>query len=103
MHPQLPVVLILSAVWGVSVAVFMEYTELGDFLSKKLTWFMTALGSGGVLLLLLLVTDSNGHLAWWYIPAAFGVSSIGPSFRGLWQHKNIFMDWIRDARHDTTT
>ena len=101
MHTQLPLVLFLAFAWGVAVASFMEFTELGDFLSQRLTWFMTALGSGGVLLLLLLVIDSEGRIMWWYLPAVFGVASLGPSFRGIFKHKETFMEWIRDARNTT--
>lgn len=100
MHAQLPLVLVLAFAWGLAVASFMQYTEIGRFLSTHLTWFMTALGSGGNLLLLLLVME-DWRVHWLYIPAVFFVSSVGPSFRGIWLHKAKIMEFINDARDAT--
>lgn len=99
-NTMLPFVLLAAAVWGLCVAAFMQYTRLGEFLSLRLTWFMTALGCGVDLLLLLLVQDEMGRVFWWQIIAVFGVSSIGPSLRGILLHKNYFgelMDGARDT------
>lgn len=95
---MLPFVLLAAFAWGVCVATFMQYTRLGLFLSLRLTWFMTALGCGVDLLLLLLVMDASGHIAWWHIVAVFGVSSIAPSLRGLLLHRNYFGEWMDGAR-----
>lgn len=85
-------------VWGILVAVFMQFTKLGRFLSVHQTWFMTALGCGGNLLLLLLLMDGAGRVAWWHVVALFGVSSVGPSVRGLLQHRDYFGEIIDAAR-----
>lgn len=98
MHPQFPLVLVLAFAWGICVASFMQYTVIGKFMAQEMTWFMTALGSGGVLLLLLLVMERDGQIMWWYVPAAYFVSSLGPSFRGIWLHKEKIMEWLDDAR-----
>lgn len=91
---------LLSAfVWGLAVAAFMQFTALGDFLSRRLTWFMTALGCGGDLLLLLLVAEA-GRVGWLEVVAVFFLSSFGPSLRGILQHQDYFkavMDGARDA------
>lgn len=95
---MLPFVLLSAFAWGVTVAVFMQYTRLGQFLSVRLTWFMTALGCGGDLLLMLFLVDGAGNLPWWQMVAVFGVSSLGPSLRGLLLHRNYFGEWMDGAR-----
>lgn len=97
---MLAFVLLSAFVWGLAVAAFMQFTTLGDFLSRRLTWFMTALGCGGDLLLLLLLADGAGRVEWLAIVAVFFLSSFGPSVRGILQHQNYFkavMDGARDA------
>lgn len=101
MHSSLPFVLLAAFMWGTAIAVFMQFTRLGEFLSKRLTWFVTALGSGGNLLLLLFLLDESGRIFWWYIPAVFFVSSLGPSLRGILIHQRYFKEWMDGAR-DTT-
>ena len=95
---MLPFVLLCALLWGVCIAAFMQFTQLGDFLSKRFTWFMTALGCGGDWLLLLLLMDEAGRVAWWQGIAVFGVSSIAPSLRGIRLHERYFMEWINGAR-----
>lgn len=80
---MLAFVLLAAFLWGVAIAAFMQFTKLGDFLSKKMTWFMTALGCGGNLMLLLLLVEDSFFVAWWQIVAVFGVSSLAPSLRGI--------------------
>jgi hypothetical protein len=76
-------VFLLAFVWGLAVAAFMQFTALGDFLSKRLTWFVTALGCGGDLLLMLMLADAAGMVTWWHIVAIFFCSSIPVAFRGM--------------------
>lgn len=92
-------VLLSAFIWGIAVAAFMQFTALGDFLSRRLTWFMTAFGCGGNLLLLLVVMDSAWRISWLEMVAVFFLSSIGPSLRGILQHQDYFkavMDGARD-------
>lgn len=96
---MLPFVLLCAFIWGVGVALFMEFTTLGDFISKRLTWFITALGCGVDLLLVLLLVDNLGRVYWWQMVAIFFVSSMGPSYRGILAHKNYFVEWIDGARN----
>jgi hypothetical protein len=94
---MIPFVLLSAAIWGLCVAAFMQYTKIGTFLSLRLTWFITALGCGGNLLLLLLLLDGAGRVAWWHVVAVFGMSSIGPSLRGILQHEGFFREIINGA------
>lgn len=97
---MLAFVLLAAFVWGVAIAAFMQFTRLGHFLSLRLTWFMTALGCGGVLLLALLLLDDAGRVAWWEFVAIFFVSSAGPSLRGIVRHQDAFRE-IMDGAKDT--
>lgn len=93
-------VLLSALIWGVCVACFLEFTSLGKFIALHLTWFATALGCGGNLLLLLLLADGAGRVGWLAIVAVFFLSSIGPTLRGILQHQDYFkavMDGARDA------
>lgn len=96
---MLPFVLLCSFVWGCCIAAFMQFTKLGEFLSIRLTWFITALGCGGDVLLLLLLMDSNGRIYWVHLVAIFFLSSIAVSFRGIFHLVTYFrevMDGTRD-------
>ena len=93
-------VLLSAFLWGMVVAGFMQYTRLGSHLAANMTWFMTALGCGGVLLLLLLLADNEGRVYWWEVVALFGVASVGPSVRGLLLNfgaNEEVMDGARDS------
>lgn len=96
---MLAFVLLAAFIWGVCIAAFMEFTDLGDFISKRLTWFITALGCGGDLLLSLLLMDSNGLVGWWHIVAVFFLSSIAVSFRGIWQLVAYYRSIMDGARN----
>lgn len=80
---MLPFVLLSSAVWGVCVAAFIQFTVLGRFIALHMTWLAVALGIGGDLLLLLLLMDSNNRVAWWQIVAVIGMSSIAVSAQDI--------------------
>ncbi|PYJ11260.1 MAG: hypothetical protein DMF06_03350 [Verrucomicrobia bacterium] len=95
---MLAFVLLLAFMWGCIIAAFMQFTELGDFISKRLTWFMTAIGCGVDLLLGLFLTDASGSVEWWQIVAVFFVSSIAVSFRGIWQHASYNRMQMNDAK-----
>ena len=97
---MLAFVLLAAFVWGVAIAAFMQFTRLGHFLSLRLTWFMTALGCGGDLLLALLLIDSAGRIAWWEFVAVFFASSFGPSLRGIVLHQTHWRE-VMDGAKDT--
>lgn len=75
--------LLLAFVWGVAVAVFIEYTELGRWIAEHLTWLSVVIGIGGDLLILLVLLDEAGRVAWWQMVAVIGLSSLGVICRGL--------------------
>ncbi len=80
---ELEFIFLVAFLWGLAVAAFLQFTAIGDFLSKRLTWFATALGCGGDLLLLLALADEAGMVTWWHIVAVFFFSSIPVAFRGI--------------------
>ena len=92
--------LLLGAVWGVCVAVFIELTWLGRWMVTYMTWFVVSLGMGGDLLICLLLMDEAGRVAWWQMVAVIAVSSVALVVRGLMQFHVYFerlMDGIKDA------
>lgn len=92
-------VFLLAFVWGLAVAMFIQFTVIGDFLSKKMSWFLTALGCGGDVLLLLLLTNEAGMAAWWHFVAILFVSSIPVSFRGTLELLNYTKREMDDAKN----
>lgn len=62
--------LLLGVVWGVCVAVFIELTALGRWMTMYMTWFVVSVGMGGDLLIVLLLMDEAGRVAWWQMVAA---------------------------------
>lgn len=98
---MLPFVLLASFVWGICVAAFIQFTELGRFISARLTWFIVALGIGGDLLLMLLLMDNEGRVIWYQVVAVIGLSSIAVSTRGILELV-AYNRSVMDASKDTT-
>jgi hypothetical protein len=92
--------LLLGIVWGVCVAVFIELTSLGRWMTMYMTWFVVSVGMGGDLLIVLLLMDETGRVAWWQMVAVIAVSSVALVVRGLMQFRGYFerlMGGIKDA------
>lgn len=97
---MLPFGLLLGVVWGSLVALFIQFTSWGRWISARLTWFIVSLGIGGDLLILLLFVDSRGHLPWWQVVAVIGVSSVPIAARSLLEFHAYFRglaDGIKDT------
>ena len=68
--------LLLGAVWGEAVALFIRHTETGRTLSAHLMWFVVSVGCGVSLLISLMWLEDGGMIPWWKIPAILGVSAV---------------------------
>ena len=90
-------VLLLGAIWGVIIAVAIEYTALGRWIAERMTWLSVVAGVGGDLLLLLLLADEAGRVLWWQVAAVIAVSSAGVIYRGLWQAHRYFAGLMEQA------
>jgi hypothetical protein len=92
--------LLLALVWGVCVAVAIEFVPLGRWIAERMTWLSVAAGVGGDLLILLLLIDEAGRVAWWHMAAVIALSSLGVVFRGLrdaYLYHNEMMAETREA------
>lgn len=98
---MLAFVLLAAFVWGIGVACFLQFTKLGAFIAQHLTWLSVALGMGGDLLLLLLLMDSAGRVAWWQVVATIAVSSIAVSVRGILELVAYFGSMMDAAKNQT--
>lgn len=96
---MLAFVLLSAFIWGVCVACFLQFTKLGKFIAQHLTWLSVALGTGGDLLLLLLLMDSTGRVLWWQVVATIAVSSIAVSVRGILQLTAYFGSMMDAAKN----
>lgn len=95
---MLAFVLLASFIWGVCVACFMQFTTIGKFIAARLTWLIVAIGTGGDLLLLLLLMDSTGRVLWWQLVATIALSSIAVSARGILELVSYFGSMIDAAK-----
>ena len=98
---MLAFVLFAALVWGACMAIFIQFTALGKFMSERLTWFATALGMGGDLLLLLFLMDSTGRVLWWQLVATIALSSIAVSTRGILELVAYFGSMMDAAKNQT--
>ena len=80
---MLAFVLLAAFMWGICVAAFIQFSELGRFIAARLTWLIVAIGMGGDLLIALLLIDSAGRVLWWQLVAVIGLSSIAVSARSI--------------------
>lgn len=96
---MLAFVLLSAFVWGVCVACFLHFTNLGKFIALHLTWLSVALGMGGDLLLLLLLLDDTGRVLWWQAVATIALSSIAVSVRGILQLVAYFRSMMDAAKN----
>lgn len=97
---MLAFVLLAAACWGVAVACFLEYTELGRFIAVRLTWLSVVIGFGGDFLLAIFLLDDQGRIIWWQFVALVGVSSIAVITRGLLElvaYNRTMMDVAKDT------
>lgn len=97
---MLAFVLLASVVWGIAVACFIEFTELGRFIALRLTWLSVAIGLGGDFLLSILLLDEAGRIVWWQFVALVALSSIPVSTRGLLElvaYNRMVMDGAKDT------
>lgn len=95
---MLPFALLLALVWSVMVAAFIEFTGLGRWIAIHMTWFIVATGMGGDLLILLLLVDEAGRVAWWQIVAVIAVSSVAVSLRGILEFYGYFRTLMRTTQ-----
>ena len=85
-------VLVLALIWGVILALFLQFVPWGRFLAKKRTWSTVVLGVGLDLGLLALVIPFE----WWLWAAKIiGLSAIGIIIRSLY---NEWDEWKRVLR-----
>ena len=70
-----------ALVWGVLLAVFLQYNRMGQFIAEKRTWLAVVIGVGADLLL---VTGA----AWWEFWLIVALSSVGVIARSLINEHN---------------
>ncbi len=97
---MLPFVFLSALLWGTCIAVFIRFTDLGRFLSLRLTWFLVAIGFGGDFLLSLLLIDETGRIVWWQFVALVAISSIPVSVNGIIELAGYNRS-VMDAAKDT--
>ena len=100
--PMLPFVLLAAAIWGVCVACFIQFNSLGRWIADRMTWFIVSLGTGGDLLLLLLLIDERGYLPWWQVVAVIAISSVAVSARGILEFFVYFRGLMADAKTENS-
>lgn len=76
MDTELSFGLLLGAVWGEAVALFIRHTQVGRTLAAHLMWFVVSVGCGVTLLISLRWVDADGLIAWWKVVALLGVASV---------------------------
>ncbi|MDI9548363.1 MAG: hypothetical protein QM346_12275 [Chloroflexota bacterium] len=95
---MLPFALLLALIWGLAVAGFIEFTDFGRWIAERMTWLSVVAGVGGDMLILLLLIDESGKVAWWHILAVIGLSSLGVIYRGLRQAHGYFRQLMEHAQ-----
>jgi hypothetical protein len=98
---MLPFVFLSAFIWGICVAAFIQFTDLGRFIAARMTWFIVALGTGGDLLLMLFLMDNEGRVVWWQLVTVIFLSSIAVSARGIFELVTYFRS-VMDGARDTT-
>lgn len=71
---------VAELLWGMTWALFLQYTRLGRYLAGRQTWASVVVGVGGTLALSYPVVDGR---SWWRIGGAFALSSVGIIARSL--------------------
>lgn len=97
---MLPFGLLLGVVWGTAIAAFIQFAPLGRWIAARLTWFIVALGVGGDLLILLLLMDEAGRVAWWQVVAVIAVSSVPVALRSLVEFHQYYRDMMAQTHGD---
>lgn len=77
---MLPFALLLALVWGVSWALFLQFTRLGHFLALKRAWVTVIVGIGADLLIILIFVPFD---LWWQIALVIVLSSLAIIYRSL--------------------
>lgn len=70
-----------ALVWGILLAVFLQYSRMGQFIADKRTWLAVVLGVGADLLL-------GTGAAWWELWLIVAFSSVGIIARSLINERN---------------
>jgi hypothetical protein len=96
---MLPFALLVALVWGVCVALAIRFTWLGRFVAEHLTWLSVVVGSGGNLLILLLLTDDSWRVAWWQVVAVFALSGLPLCAQGVYELSLYFKGLMDDAKN----
>lgn len=99
-------VLLIAFIWGVLVAAFIQFTKMGRTLTKHLMWFVVATGCGVDFLLLLLLVDAEGRIAWSHAISVFFASSIPVAFRSILElvgYLKTIMEGAKDDAENATS
>jgi len=75
---------VLAAVWGMVWALFLQFSQIGQFLAVKRTWLTVVIGVGVDLLIALLVVP---WAYWLPFVVIIALSSIGLIVRSLYNEK----------------
>lgn len=74
----------LALFWGIILAAFLQFVELGRFLARKRTWVTVVLGVGVDLAIALLVMPWE----WWHrVTLVILASSVGIIYRSLYNEQ----------------
>lgn len=98
--------LLLSVIWGICVACFIDFATLSYFISERMTWYILSLGLSGDLLIMLLLVNGEVPVAWWQIVAIIFLSSLALLARSIidfWAYYWLMLDIVRYAERDGTT
>lgn len=77
---------VLAFFWGIFLALFLQFSELGQFLATKQTWISVLIGVAGNLGVAYFFIPWE---AWIVVTAVFSASAVGVVSRSLInQHKN---------------
>jgi hypothetical protein len=82
----------LALFWGVSFAIFLQFTPAGRFLVRRRTWLAVVIGVGVDLVLMVTLLPLE---TWLMVVGVVGASSVGVILRSL------FNEWM-DEREALT-
>lgn len=94
---MLPFWLLLALIWGGIWAVILQWTEIGQFIARKRTWFSVVIGVGGDLLILLALIPFD---VWLLVVTVIALSSTGIITRSLFNEYNQNREVMTYAKED---
>lgn len=89
---------LLAFFWGVALALFVQFTRVGQWLTIYLTWFVVSVGVGVDLLIAQSLMDKAGRVLWMDIVLVIAASSVPLAIQGLYDLYIYFQKWAEKQR-----